>query len=103
MEINVHKDAVDVLRDALVWRLTEGHWVAVGRAVDSLATALAAKDAEAFREAVYDLELAGPVRAVSAQTPPTDLAPVVVRERINELIHTLDGQVADDEPSSASS
>jgi len=46
---NLHEDAVDVLRDALVWRLTGIPWRAVTQAVDTLAAALAAGEASAFR------------------------------------------------------
>lgn len=94
-------DALDVLRVTLVWRLTEGRWRTVAQAADALAAALAAGDDAAFRAAVHDLALAGPVRAVSAGNPPTEPAPDPVRERVNELIHTL-GQDTDDNAAGAS-
>ncbi len=107
MEGDVREDALDVLRDALVWRLTDGRWRVVGQAVEVLASALDAGDTAAFRKAVYDLELAGPVRAARFEDPPTVPTPDPVRERVNELIHTLDGsrpvvgQDSDDEPADA--
>lgn len=95
MEDDLREGAVDVLRDVLVWRLAGGQWRAVTQAVDSLAAALAAGDASSFQEALYDLELAGPVRARRIEDAETLPASELVRERVNELIHTLDGRPAD--------
>jgi hypothetical protein len=95
MEDDLRDDAVDVLRDALVWRLTTGQWTAVTQAVDVLAAALVAGDASLFREALYDLELAGPVRATRIEDAEVLPPPEPVRERVNELIHTLDGRPVD--------
>ncbi|MGH3693054.1 MAG: CATRA system-associated protein [Pseudonocardiaceae bacterium] len=103
MEGDMCQDAMDVLQDALSWRLAEGRWPIVSQVVDSLAVTLAAGDIEAFGEAVCDLEQASSVRAVSAQTPPEDPIPGTVRDRINELLHTLEKQDADDEPASTPS
>jgi len=95
MEDDLREDAVDVLRDALVWRLEDGQWRAVAQAVDALVAALVAGDASSFREALYDLELAGPVRATRIEDAEALSPPEPVRERVNELIHTLDGRPAD--------
>jgi hypothetical protein len=91
MEDDARKDALDVLRDALVWRLTGARWRAVEQVLEALAGALATDESAAFRAAVCDLELGGPVRAVRVEDASTLPAPQGVRERINELIHTLDG------------
>ncbi|MGH3937836.1 MAG: CATRA system-associated protein [Pseudonocardiaceae bacterium] len=91
MEDDARKDALDVLRDARVWRLTGGRWRAVGQALEAMAGALVADDSAAFQAAVCQLELAGPVRAVRVEDVSTLPAPHRVRERINELVHTLDG------------
>lgn len=91
MEDDAREDALDVLQDALVWRLTGGRWRAVEQALEAIAGALAAGDSTVFRAAVCDLELAGPVRAVRVEDASTLPAPQRVRERINELVHTLDG------------
>ncbi|MGH3566596.1 MAG: CATRA system-associated protein [Pseudonocardia sp.] len=87
-------DALDVLRDALEWRLTEARWGSVAAAVGALVAALRSGDVDAFREAVSDLELAGPVRATGFGDTPTVPAPAPVRDEINELIHTIDGRAA---------
>lgn len=86
------EDALDVLRDALrAWQLTAGGWKVVEQAVDALGAALVVGDTAAFREAVCDLEQVGPIRATSFGQEPTVSAPdEPVRERINELIHSLE-------------
>jgi hypothetical protein len=95
MEDDLREDAVDVLRDVQVWRLTSGRWQVVAQAVDSVAAALVAGDTVAFREALCDVELAGPVRATRVENAETLPASESVRERVNELIHTLDGRPVD--------
>ena len=92
------QDALDVLGDALRWQLPAARWRQVDDAVLAMAEALARDDEEAFRRATSDLELAGPVRAVSAQQPAEDPETVPVRERINEMIHTLTGPTAPARP-----
>ena len=100
MEYDVRQDALDVLRDALSWRLPEEGWAAVERAVNSLVAALSSGKTEAFAEATYLLELAGPIRARSAQQAEQSkgVSPEV-RVRIAEIIHRLDGQPAGGTPS----
>jgi len=89
MDETIRADALDVLRDAQVWRLTDSRWKAVQEAVHALARAWEANDAEVFREAVYDLELAGPARATGYGDNPTIPAPEPVRERIDKMVHSL--------------
>lgn len=87
--------ALDVLRDALLWRLTEARWGAVAEAVGALAASLRSRDVAAVRNAVYDLELVGPLRATGIGDDCTVPAPEPVLEEINELIHTVDGHSDD--------
>jgi hypothetical protein len=94
------QDALDVLEDALHWQLPASRWRGVDEAVRAMAEALTRDDVAAFRRAESDLELARPVRAVSAEHPPQDPVPEPVRERINELIHTLGGAAAPPQPQS---
>lgn len=84
-------DALDVLRDALQWRLADQRWAAIRAAVDALRAAVRAGDADGARSAVAELELLGPVRATPVGRAPTVPPPDPVREEINELVHTLDG------------
>jgi hypothetical protein len=87
-----HADALNVLRDATKWRLTSARWGVVANAVRAMAAALVSGDVRAFRDAVSDLELAGPVRATRVGDTPTVPAPEPVLEEIYELIHTVDGR-----------
>ncbi len=79
LDAELRVDAVDVLTDALQWRLTEARWTVVGPVVDALAAAVRAGDAAATEAAVAELELLGRVRATpSAQNrwcrPPSGCA-----------------------------
>lgn len=85
-------DAVEALRDARRWRLAPERWRPVADAVETMSTSLAAGDVAAFRAAVHDLELLGPVRAYGyGETSPVAI-PVEVDERAEEIVHTLDGR-----------
>jgi hypothetical protein len=87
------QDALDVLDDALFWQLPPGRWVEIERVVRALDQALTNEDDASFRRATADLELLGPVRAASAENPPSGPSPEpargLVRERINELVRSL--------------
>ncbi|MCO1655628.1 CATRA system-associated protein [Pseudonocardia humida] len=85
------RDALDVLADSLHWHLSAGRWIEVEQLVRTMARALADGDERSFRRATADLELLGPVRAASAESPPREPAGERVRERINELITSLVG------------
>jgi hypothetical protein len=86
-------DALDVLRDALEWRMSSARWTAVAAGIEALSTAVRSGDVARSQAAVYELELCGPVRASGFGDPPVP-APEPVREEINELVHTLDGRTA---------
>jgi hypothetical protein len=94
LDDELREDALDVLRDALQWRLTGPRWARVETAVEAVTSALRSGDVAALRTAVYELELAGPVRATGLGDTPVVDAPEPVREEINELIYTLDGRAA---------
>ncbi|MGH3922449.1 MAG: CATRA system-associated protein [Pseudonocardiaceae bacterium] len=85
------EDARDALRAISRMRLTGGRWEVVEQAVAALGTALAAGDSTAFSEAVCDVEQDGPLRGTGLGDEPTVPAPERVLERINVLIHTMDG------------
>jgi hypothetical protein len=95
MDEELRQDALDVLADALEWRLEPVRWRVVEEAVRALKAAMSAGDVEAMRAAVYRLELAGPVRAVGVGDTPLVDAVKDVREEINELARTLDWSDAD--------
>jgi hypothetical protein len=95
LDEELRQDALDVLRDVTRWTLSDSRWTSVADVVGALAAALAARDWTSLRAAVYDLELAGPVRATRIGTTTILVpAPEPVREEINELIHAL----ADEKP-----
>jgi hypothetical protein len=91
IDAELRADALDVVRDAMWWRLTQPRWQTVQLQVSVLAAALHKGDAAAFRSAVYELELAGPVRATGFGDPPVVEPPEPVREEMNELIGALAG------------
>jgi hypothetical protein len=85
-------EAAELLADVLDWRLPANRWAEVGQLVSVLAAASAEDSAVALREAMMELELAGPVRVTrigaadeAQQGPP----PEPVRERVNRLIYAL--------------
>lgn len=87
---DIEDDVFDLLREVLIWRLAGDRWRAVDRALDGLAAALAKNEADAFQDGLHALELAGPARAVRIEDVSVLPAPESVRERINQLIHTLE-------------
>lgn len=58
------EDALDVVQDLVLWELTPQRWGRVQEILANIAAALTARDAVALREAVAELELSGPVRAL---------------------------------------
>ena len=99
MADDIHHDALDLLGEVLVWRLAVDRWRAVDQALRDLMAAAAADEPDAFREVLHDLELAGPTRAVRIEDAEKLPAPQPVRERINQLVHTLEssGPATEDE------
>jgi hypothetical protein len=88
-------DALDALLDASQWDLTETRWVAIEQILDAMQAALASGDRDAFVAATTDLELAGPFRIIRIGAGPVK-PPPQVRERLNWLVHALDGTGPDD-------
>ncbi|SME91488.1 hypothetical protein SAMN02745830_00419 [Streptomyces sp. Amel2xC10] len=85
------EDAVDVLRDLLVWQLVPERWARVEAIVDALADALDRGDGDALREATAELEVSGPIRItrIGAQSPGPVPVPERTRDRANHLVHSL--------------
>jgi hypothetical protein len=86
---DIQDDALDLLREALTWRLIGHRWRTVELVLDGLAAALEQGGADSFRRVLHDLELAGPTRVVPIEDAAVLPAPEPVRERINRLVHTL--------------
>lgn len=86
--------ALEVLTDALEWRLPEARWQRVADIVQAMDDALAAQDPVALDQATSDLELAGPVRIIrvgsTSRVPPSPY----IRERIDRTRGALDEAAA---------
>ena len=87
----VSQDALSVLHDVLEWQLSGTRWEGIAGSVEALAASLSTGDLAAAREAVIQLELAGPVRITRIGALPTEPAPPRVRERVNHLVFQLSG------------
>jgi hypothetical protein len=79
------------LADLLQWQLVPKRWERVEQIVDSAAQAVAAGDVDALRDAIGELELAGPVRVTRIGATPLVPPPDQVRDRANHLVHSLGG------------
>ena len=91
----IQEDALNVLRDVLLWELSPARWEGIAGVLEALAADLELGDLGTLAEATIELELAGPVRITRIGATPTEPPPPPVRERINQLIHSLSGQARD--------
>ena len=83
-------DALDVLTDALQWRLTAARWAASAPRSTRWPRRCARATLRPCGRRVADLELLGPVRAVPIGREPVVPPPDPVRDEINELVGVLD-------------
>ncbi|GAA1616108.1 CATRA system-associated protein [Actinoplanes couchii] len=84
------QDAIAVLRHVARWQLTPDRWAHVDQAVARLGTALTDGDAAGIREAVIDLELSGPTRALRIGSAVIVGIPEPVLDRRTTLVHALE-------------
>ncbi|TCK22266.1 CATRA system-associated protein [Pseudonocardia endophytica] len=96
LDEDLRADAIDVLKDAASWSLGGPRWGAVAGALSTMGDAARAGDVDAFRRAVYALELAGPVRAVGADEQPVVTAPETVRVEIGRLSGIVESAETDE-------
>jgi len=89
------QDAVDVLRDLVLWEMTSQRWAHVEEVLRRIGAALAARDGRELREAVAELEISGPVRMLRIGSKPAEGIPAPVLDRRNVLVHSL---TADERP-----
>jgi hypothetical protein len=94
----VRAEALDVVSDALQWRLADARWIGIERVLAAMDTAIAANDVAALATATADLELAGPVRIIRIGTVPVGPPPSAIRDRLNRLVHSLGGISVADRP-----
>ena len=95
---SVRAEALDVISDARSWRLAGTRWAAIEQVLAAMDAALAAGDVTALATATTDLELAGPVRITRIGADPVVPPPPAIRDRLNELVHSLGGVPAADQP-----
>jgi hypothetical protein len=88
----VREDAVHVLEDLRLLELSPARWEGIAGILEALAAEVAVGDLSNLAEATIQLELAGPVRLIRIGAVPSEPPPPLVRERINQLIHTLSGK-----------
>jgi hypothetical protein len=91
---DVRAEALDVISDALQWRLADVRWQAIEQVLAAMDAALAADDMTALTAATADLELAGPLRITRIGATPVAPPPPPVRDRLNRLVHSLGGTAA---------
>lgn len=83
-------EALAVLRDALGWNLSLRRWEQVQDTVTEMAAAVAAASTNSLWQMTGRLELSSPVRVATRLGDAAVLpAPMLVRERIAELVDTL--------------
>ncbi|MGW4461827.1 CATRA system-associated protein [Micromonospora sp. NPDC004704] len=83
------EDALDVLRDLVLWELTPERWARLQEILERVDEALTAGDGDSLREAITDLELNGPERIIwVGSAAVTGIQPKTL-ERQNELVHRL--------------
>jgi hypothetical protein len=99
-------EALEVVSDALQWRLTKERWQAIKQVLAAMDAAIAADDSDALAEATADLELSGPVRITRIGTIPVVPASKPVMYQLNRLVYSLGGTVqppADEDPGAGGS
>lgn len=84
------EEALEALGDVLMWQLAPARWETVRTAIEAVEVAHAAGDAAALRRATIELELLAPIRITRIGSEPTVAAPERIRERTNQLIHSLE-------------
>jgi hypothetical protein len=89
------QDAVDVLQDLVLWEMSPRRWERVEEILRLIETALAARDTDALREAVSELEINGPPRILRIGSKEETKIPPPVFERRNTLVHTLTSEHRD--------
>jgi len=93
-------EALDTLADVLEWRTTAAGWITTTRLLDDLAAAHAARDYASLRATTSILENSSPNRTTPIGGEPTGPPPAPTRDRLNQLIHSLEqesGPTEDDE------
>jgi hypothetical protein len=100
-DFDARAEALDVVSDALEWRLTEARWLAIEPVLIAMDAALAAGDLQALEAASADLGLAGPLRITRIGATPVVPPVPPVRDLLNRLVFSLGGTPVPPEPEDA--
>jgi hypothetical protein len=93
-DFDARAEALDVVSDALQWRLTEARWLAIEPVLLAMDAALAAGDLQALEVATADLGLAGPLRITRIGATPVVSPVPPIRDLLNRLVYSLGGTAA---------
>jgi hypothetical protein len=91
---DVRAEALDVVSDALQWRLADARWQVIEQVLIAMDAALAAADLDALAAATADLELSGPLRITRIGATPVVPPTPPVRDLLNRLVFSLGGITA---------
>jgi hypothetical protein len=94
---DVRAEALDVVLDALQWRLAEARWQAIEQMLIAMEAALEAGAVEDLAAATADLELAGPLRITRIGSTPLIPPGPPIRDLLNRMVYSLGGMPADQE------
>jgi hypothetical protein len=92
----IQRDALELLRQSLRWKLPAARWEGVGAIFDALEAGLALADDDMVTSATIRLGEAGPARIIKIGTTSDEPPPPPVRERVNELISRLSSSAEDE-------
>ena len=88
---DVRAEALNVVSDALQWRLVDARWQAIEQLLIAMDAAVQAGNLEALAAASADLELAGPLRITRIGATPVVPPAPPVRDQLNRLARSLGG------------
>lgn len=95
---DLRSDVLDILSDAVQWRLPEVRWPGVEKLVQALHEALRAGDVAAVEARLGDLEFAAPLRITPIGGEPAGPATRRLRNLAAQVVHDLgEGPEPDDD------
>jgi hypothetical protein len=86
---DLRSDVLDIVSDAVQWRLPEARWAEIEELVQALHEALQTSDLQAVGQALGALELAAPLRITPIGGEPTRPAPLRLRNLAQQVVHDL--------------
>ncbi|MFY1681736.1 CATRA system-associated protein [Micromonospora sp.] len=90
LPVDVLDDLRNVLDDMADWQFDPAGWADIDTLLERVAASLAAGATDEFRDAVADLEWAGPTKVKSADSGATGRQPPKIREKVTRLRDTLE-------------